>query len=530
MTTPNLHPFTNEPVIDFSRSIHRQTLVEALAQVKRESSMMYDLWIGGESIATDDHFVVRNPADTQMVLGRVAKGNAKHANRAVADAKKAFSQWSRTPAYDRARALWYIAAQMRRQRAELNATIILETGKQWGEADADVAEAIDFCEFYSRMMLQMSEPRTRHLPGEKNTYHYQGRGVCVVISPWNFPLAILTGMTVAPLAMGNTVIVKPAEESSLVAAKFARIVQSCDLPPGVFNFLPGLGEEVGARLVEHPDTSIINFTGSVAVGTAINEIAARVAPGQTHVKRVVAEMGGKNAIIIDDDADLDEAIQGTVASAFGYQGQKCSACSRLIVLPKVYETVLERLRNAVNSLTIGPPEDPAHQVGPVINQEAFDRLTGILDEVRKSAKVVVARDVEALSQQGYFVGPHVFADVAPDSLLGQVELFGPILAVMRASDFDEALRFANGTKYALTGGVFSRSPLHLQQAIREFEVGNLYINRKITGAEVDRQPFGGYRLSGIGAKAGGIDYLIQFAQPRTFTENTLRHGFVPEIS
>ena len=490
--------------------------------------MLYDLWIGGEAIATDEHLVVRNPADRQMVLGRVSKGTVKHANRAVADAKKAFLAWNRTPVHERTGVLWNIATQMRQQRAELIATIILETGKQWREADGDVAEAIDFCEFYSREMLRLSEPRTRHQPGEENTYLYQGRGVCVVISPWNFPLAILTGMTVAPLVAGNTVICKPAEQSSLVAAKFARIVQNCDLPPGVFNFLPGTGEEVGARLVEHPDTSIINFTGSVPVGTWINAKAAEMAEGQSHVKRVIAEMGGKNAIIVDNDADLDEAVKGIVASAFGYQGQKCSACSRLIVLPQVYPAFLPRLRHAVESLVIGPPEDPATQLGPVIDEEAFERLSTALEQARKETPCVASLPVDAWTEQGYYIGPHVFADVAPQSFLGQTELFGPVLAILPAADLDEAFRIANSTKYALTGGIYSRNPAILQRAKQEFQVGNLYINRRITGAEVDRQPFGGFGLSGIGAKAGGPDYLVQFTQPRTFTENTLRHGFAPE--
>ena len=379
----------------------------------------------------------------------------------------------------------------------------------------------------ARAMLELDRPRLRNQPGEDNAYFYTARGVAVVIAPWNFPLAILCGMTMAALAAGDPVVLKPAEQSSVVAAKFVEILRSLDLPAGVVGFVPGVGEEVGRRLAEHPDVSVVAFTGSVPVGLSLIRQAADVRPGQRHVKRVVAEMGGKNAVVVDDDADLDEAVRGVVASAFGYQGQKCSACSRVIVLPGVYDAFVARLRNAVASLSIGPAEDPTYSLGPVIDVEARDRLFDAVARGRREATCLYAGDPGPAAQVGCYVGPHLFVDVPPDSFLAQTELFGPVLAVLRARDLDEAISIANGTAYALTGGLFSRNPETIERVKRELEVGNLYINRRITGAEVDRQPFGGFKLSGVGAKAGGPDYLLQFLNPRSITENTLRRGFAP---
>jgi len=359
--------------------------------------------------------------------------------------------------------------------------------------------------------------------------------VVAVIAPWNFPLAILTGMTAAALATGNTVIMKPAEQSPVMAAKLMEIFQELELPPGVLNYLPGVGEVVGAALVEHPDVAVIAFTGSRQVGLTIHARAAAVSAAPTphgqvgvrEIKRVIAELGGKNAIIVDDDADLDEAVLGVVKSAFGYQGQKCSACSRCIVLASVYEPFLQRLVAATRSLKIGPAEDPGSRLGPVIDREAYERIGRYLEIGRSEGREVLAMDVGALADEGYYVGPHIFADVLPTARLAQEEIFGPVLAVLKAATFDEALAIANGTDYALTGGVFSRSPQHLARARQELQVGNLYLNRPITGALVARQPFGGFRMSGIGSKAGGPDYLLQFVMPRTVTENTLRRGFAP---
>jgi RHH-type proline utilization regulon transcriptional repressor/proline dehydrogenase/delta 1-pyrroline-5-carboxylate dehydrogenase len=375
----------------------------------------------------------------------------------------------------------------------------------------------------------LQQPQGADVPGEENRFEYVPRGVVAVIAPWNFPLAILTGMTAAALATGNTVVMKPSEQSSVVAAMLMKLAEQAELPPGVLNFLPGRGEVVGAALVEHPQVAIIAFTGSRAVGTAINAKAAEIsAHGLGYVKRVIAEMGGKNAIIVDSDADLDEAVVGVVKSAFGYQGQKCSACSRAIVLADVYETFLQRLVAATQSLHVGPAESPATDVGPVIDAESFRQIHEYIALGRREGREVLAVDVGQLAEQGFFVGPHIFAEVPPTARIAQEEIFGPVLAVIRAADLDEALQIANSTEYALTGGVYSRSPAHLDRARRELLVGNLYLNRPITGALVGRQPFGGFKMSGIGSKAGGPDYLLQFVLPRTITENTMRRGFAPD--
>ncbi len=365
------------------------------------------------------------------------------------------------------------------------------------------------------------------VPGEENEYFYEPRGVTVVIAPWNFPLAILTGMTTAALVTGNTVIMKPAEQSSLVGAKLMEVFQEVGLPAGVLSFLPGVGEEIGPTLVESPDVAVIAFTGSRGVGLHINREATKQPEGQDHVKRVIAEMGGKNAVIIDEDADLDEAVHGVVHSAFGYAGQKCSACSRAVVLAPIHDAFLERLIEATRSLKVAPAEDPGCAVGPVIDGEARRRILDYIEKGKRECRLVYAGELGALADEGHFVAPHIFADVSPTAVIAQEEIFGPVLAVMKANDLDEALRIANGTRYALTGGLYTRSPQNIRRVRREFRVGNLYINRKITGALVHRQPFGGFKLSGIGSKAGGPDYLLQFVQPRTITENTLRRGFAP---
>jgi RHH-type proline utilization regulon transcriptional repressor/proline dehydrogenase/delta 1-pyrroline-5-carboxylate dehydrogenase len=407
--------------------------------------------------------------------------------------------------------------------------MVYECGKNWREADADLAETIDYANFYAQEMLRLASPRLRNVPGEDNSYFYEPRGVVVTIAPWNFPMAILAGMTLAAVVTGNTVVMKPAEQSAVVGAKLMEVFQEVKLPPGVVQFLPGVGEEVGPTLTNHSDTAMIVFTGSRGVGLMLNRQGADMVPGQDHVKRVVAEMGGKNAVILDDDADLDEATHGVVWSAFGYQGQKCSACSRVIVPGSLYDKFLSRLIEATKSLKIGPAEDPGNQMGPVIDEEAYNRIRGTIGKCKAEARLAYAGEVSPLANEGYYIGPHIFAEVPPESSLAQEEIFGPVLAVLKAKDLTEALAIANGTKYALTGGFYSRSPANIQRVRREFRVGNLYINRKITGALVDRQPFGGFKLSGIGSKAGGPDYLLQFVLPRTITENTMRRGFAPEI-
>ncbi|MFM7559335.1 aldehyde dehydrogenase family protein, partial [Cylindrospermopsis raciborskii] len=392
------------------------------------------------------------------------------------------------------------------------------------EADAEVSEAIDFCRYYAQEMERLDGGVVYDVAGETNRYIYQPKGIAVVISPWNFPLAIACGMTVAALVAGNCTLLKPAETSSVITAKFTQILLEAGIPKGVFQYVPGKGSQVGAYLVNHPQTHVIAFTGSQEVGCRIYAEAAIVKPGQKHLKKVIAEMGGKNAIIVDESADLDQAVVGVVHSAFGYSGQKCSACSRVIVLQPIYETFLNRLIEATKSLNIGAAELPSTQVGPVIDSQAKNRILEYIEMGKKEAKLVL--QLESPSQ-GYFVGPVIFADVPPQGAIAQQEIFGPVLSVIPAPDFDQAVEIANSTNYALTGGIYSRTPSHIEQAKRELEVGNLYINRNITGAIVARQPFGGFKLSGVGSKAGGPDYLLQFLEPRTITENIQRQGFAP---
>jgi RHH-type proline utilization regulon transcriptional repressor/proline dehydrogenase/delta 1-pyrroline-5-carboxylate dehydrogenase len=409
------------------------------------------------------------------------------------------------------------------ERFEMAALQVFEVGKTWAEADADVAEAIDFCRYYAGEMRRIAST-VYPVPGELNIHHYTARGIAVIVAPWNFPLAILCGMTAAALVAGNCAIMKPSEQSAVIGAWLARVFREAGVPCGAIQLLSGQGATVGAYLVQHPDVAVIAFTGSKEVGLKIWEAAGRTKPGQAHLKKVVCEMGGKNAIIVDTDADLDEAVPAILASAFGYQGQKCSAASRLIVLAPVYDRLLERLVDAASSLRMGSPEDPATMVGPVIDGEAFERIKGVIEAAKGYA--ALAYSATAPAGEGYYVGPAIFRDVPPDSPLAQEEIFGPVLAMIRARDLEEALKIANGTDFALTGGFFSRSPRNIELVKREFDVGNLYINRGITGALVGRHPFGGYRMSGGGTKAGGRDYLLNFLLPRVVTENLMRRGFV----
>lgn len=524
------HPFRNEPVSDFSKEESRQAMQWALAEVRSKLGRDWPLVIGGKEIITPEWIVSVNPSRTSEVVGRCSKATAEQAVQAIAAAKAAFPAWRDTDPNERADWLVKAAAAIRRRRYELAAWACLECGKPWREADADICEAIDFCEYYAREMRRLASLPHVQLPGEDNQTIYEPRGVAVVIAPWNFPLAILTGMTTAALVTGNTVIMKPAEQSSVIAAQLMAVFREIGLPPGVVNYLPGVGEEIGPMLVHHRDVALIAFTGSRGVGLSINRSAAEQQPGQDHIKRVIAELGGKNAIIVDDDADLDEAVEGVVQSAFGYAGQKCSACSRVIVLQAVHDGFLQRLVEATRSLCIAAADDPGCAVGPVIDAEARERILRAIDRGRQEGRLVYPQQPASLPPEGYFVQPHIFADVKPETMLAQEEIFGPVLAVLIARDLDEALAIANGTSYALTGGFYSRSPANIKRVRREFRVGNLYINRKITGALVGRQPFGGFKMSGIGSKAGGPDYLLQFVVPRTITENTMRRGFAPSIT
>ncbi|HXE55719.1 MAG TPA: L-glutamate gamma-semialdehyde dehydrogenase [Tepidisphaeraceae bacterium] len=539
-------PFMNEPLTDFSIAANRDAMAAALRQVAERmprdtgfqpvqsdsqtagAATNCALVINGKRATTIKTIASVNPSHSSQIVGICSSATTEDATRAVEAARGAFPVWRDTPIERRAELLRRSAQILRRRRFELAAWEVYECGKQWRESDADVAEAIDYCEFYAHEMLRLSRPQRRDVPGEENETFYEPIGPAVTIAPWNFPLAILCGMTAAALVAGNPTIMKPAEQSSVIASKLMEVFEEAGFPPGVVQYLPGVGEEIGPVLVGHPDVAIIAFTGSRNVGLAINELASRTPAGQTHVKRVITEMGGKNASIIDEDADLDEAVHAVAAGAFGYSGQKCSACSRAIVLSGVYDQFLSRLIEATRSLRVGPAEDPGAFVGPVVDRDARDRILRMIETGKKEARLAYGGDVGELASEGYYIGPHIFADVPPNAAIAQEEIFGPVLSVIRARDLTEAIQIANGTPYALTGGLHSRSPANIERVRREFRVGNLYINRKITGALVDRQPFGGFKLSGTGPKAGGSDYLPRFLHARTITENTLRHGFAPQ--
>ena len=519
--------FVNEAVADFSREEVRDAMLTALETVGDELGEEYPIVIGGKAIHARPMMISRNPSNKKQVVGRVAAGNVDDAVLAIDTARRAFSAWSRTEVQYRSEYLELMANEMRQRRFELAAWQVIECGKPWAEADGDICEAIDFCRYYAQQMRVLDAPQHTDLPGEENRYFYRARGVVVVIAPWNFPLAILAGMTAAALVTGNTVVMKPAEQSSVVAMKFLEIIQSSGIPDGVVSFLPGVGEEIGPELVGSPNVDCIAFTGSRPVGLAINEQAAASHISQVGVKHVIAEMGGKNAIIVDSDADLDEAVLGVSQSAFGYAGQKCSACSRVIVLEDAYDEFLARLIEAAKSLKVGPAENPATDIGPVIDEDSANRIQKFIEIGETEGRLVLGGVNPELAAKGYYVGPHIFVDVLPDAKIAQQEIFGPVLVVFKAKDMTEALAIANGTDYALTGGCYSRSPANLKRVRQEFAVGNLYLNRPITGALVGRQPFGGFKLSGIGSKAGGPDYLKHFLIPINVTENTLRRGFAP---
>lgn len=522
-----LEGFINEPVSDFSLEENRTAMAQALEAARDEFGQTWPLVIDGKSSESRTTLTSRNPSNTSEVLGYVAAASQDQAADAVEAARRTFPQWASMETQNRCEYLELIAAEMRERRFELAAWICLEVGKPWKDADSDVAEAIDCCMYYASEMRRLDQPKQHDFAGEENSYSYRPRGVAVVISPWNFPLAILTGMTAAALVAGNTVVMKPSEQASIVAAKLMEMIRNAGVPDGVVNFLPGIGEDVGPTLVGSPDVDLVCFTGSQEVGLEINRAASETDHRQINVRRVIAEMGGKNAIIIDDDADLDEAVAGVVSSAFGFAGQKCSACSRVVVLEGIYEQFMERLVSATESLQIGDAEDPATTIGPVIDDDARQKIIAAVKSIdaEEGEELALQVDVKKIAKQGTFVGPVIVTGVTATSNLAQDEFFGPLLVVMKVRNLDDALAVANDSKYALTGGMYSRSPVNLKRARNEFEVGNLYLNREITGALVQRQPFGGYRMSGIGTKAGGPDYLMQFLVPINVTENTSRQGF-----
>jgi RHH-type transcriptional regulator, proline utilization regulon repressor / proline dehydrogenase / delta 1-pyrroline-5-carboxylate dehydrogenase len=520
--------FTNEPLADFTIAAQRDAIRAAIGRLRSTLGGMHGLVINNRRVETQQWDPSLNPANQEEVIGYAARATVADAEAALAAARAAQGDWGRTSVDKRADLCNKLSGLLRRDRAALTALSILEAGKNWSEADADVVEAIDFCNFYAAVAHELGAPRlTQSVAGESNHLHWLPRGVGVVISPWNFPLSILTGMMSAAVVAGNAVVIKPSERTPVIAARLMDLVLEAGFPPGVVNLLTGLGREVGAHLAAHPRVDFIAFTGSRAVGLNIWETAGRTPPGQSNLKKVVCEMGGKNAMIVDADADLDEAVLGALQSAFSYSGQKCSALARLIVLADNYERFLERLIAATASLRVGPAELPGNIIGPVIDRAAQQGILQAIEAGRREATLAWQGSVPE-EPDACYVPPTIFTGVPPESRLFREEIFGPVLCVTQAKDFDEALALSNDCAYALTGGLYSRSPVNIERAKAEMVCGNLYVNRGITGAIVGRQPFGGFKMSGSGTKAGGVEYLQHFLVPRIITENCLRRGFAPK--
>ena len=510
-------PYAPEPYSDFSDPVAGAAFEAAVAAVQARLGEPAGPVVAGEPVATDSTIESRDPAMPSRVVGVVATADGELAGRALDAAWDAFRGWSALTALERARHGVLLAELMRRDKYELAALQCFEAGKNWAEAEADVCEALDFAAYYAREAVRLAEPvRVTHFRGEENESHLIPIGAGVVIPPWNFPLAILTGMTLGPVMAGNTVVLKPASTTPMIGAAFMRLVEEAGFPPGVINFLPGPGGEIGDVLVDDPRTRFINFTGSKEVGLRIAERSARVAPGQVWLKRAYMEMGGKDALIVDETADVDAAAADAVRSAYGFQGQKCSACSRLILVSEIHDAVLERVVERAGALEVGPPSEN-HPVGPVISAAQHAMILSEIEAGRGEAEL--AAGGAAIDRDGgYYIEPTVFTGVQPDARLAQHEIFGPVLSVIEARDFDHALEIANATEYGLTGGLYSRDRSRIERARAEFHVGNLYINRKITGALVGVQPFGGFKMSGSNAKAGGPDYLRLFMEMKTVAE------------
>jgi 1-pyrroline-5-carboxylate dehydrogenase len=516
-----LPPFYPEAFTDFSQPHNREAFLTAMAKVKANLGKTYPLVIGDERIMLDDVFPSINPARPKEVIGYFANGTAEHANRATEVAHKAFQTWQYTPVEERVRVLLNASAEMRRRKHEFSAVMVLEIGKSWAEADADTAEAIDFMEYYARQMLRISDSSNMLAPyhTEQLQLKYIPLGVGAVIPPWNFANAILAGMVAATIVAGNTCVLKPAEQSPLIGWYVAELFWRMNIPSGVLNFLTGPGEVVGARMVEHPLTRFIAFTGSRAVGVAIYNQAAKVHEGQKWLKRSILEMGGKDAIVVDETADINEAAKGIVASAFGFGGQKCSAASRAILVNEVYDAVAEKIVALTEKLSVGvTDESPDVYMGPVVEEDSYNRIRHYIDIGMTEGTLLTGGQIIETDGNGYFIQPTVFGEVAPNARIAQEEIFGPVLALIRAKDVDEALDIANGTEYGLTGAFYSLNRARIERAMREFHVGNLYINRKCTGALVGINPFGGFNMSGTDSKAGGPDYLLLFTQAKSIAE------------
>jgi len=509
--------FTNEPFVDFSKPENRTAMEAALKKVAGEFGREYPMYIGGEKVTSAEKMTSTNPSHPSQVIGVFQKATAEQARAAVEAAAKAFESWKRVPAEKRVEVLFRAAKSIRERKFEISAWICYEVGKSWVEADADTAETIDFCEFYGREMLRLAGPqKVTPYQNERNFMTYIPLGVGAVIPPWNFPAAIATGMTVAALVTGNTVVLKPSEESPTIAARMVEILYEAGVPKDVLNFVTGLGEVAGDALAKHPKTRFVAFTGSKDVGLLISEAAGKRQPGQLWIKRAVLEMGGKDATIVDEEADVDAAVEGVAQAAFGYQGQKCSACSRAIVSEKVYDTFVQKLVERAKKVTVGPSEDPANYMGPVVSESAMKGILNYIEVGKKEGKVVLGGG--RAPGDGYFVQPTVIADVDPKARIAQEEIFGPVLAVIKAKDFDDALRIANDTEFGLTGAVYSKNKAKLEKAEETFHVGNLYLNRKCTGAMVGAHPFGGFNMSGTDSKTGGKDYLLHFLQAKSIAE------------
>jgi len=515
-----LAEFYNETYTDFSKPENKKAQEEALQKVKKQFDRTYEFYINGKDVKSEKLHKSYNPANKEQVVGTFYKAGKKEVDMAMEAALKAFEKWKRVSPKERAIVLLKAAQIMRRRKYEINAWMIYETGKSWIEAEADTSEAIDFLDFYAHEMIRWSEIKgVTPFPNEYPELNYLPLGVGAVIPPWNFPMAILTGMTTAAIVTGNTVMLKPASDSPAIGYQLVEIMREAGLPAGVLNYIPGSGAEIGDYIVQHPKTRFISFTGSKEVGLRINELAAKASPGQIWVKRVIAEMGGKDTIIVDSEADIEDAVNNVIASAYGFQGQKCSACSRCIVTEDIYDKTVNMLVERAKKITIGDVEDPANYMGPVINQASVDKIFSYIEYGKKENKLVTGGD--KVSDKGYFISPTIFIDVKPGSRLDQEEIFGPVLAVLKAKTFDEAIKIANSTEYGLTGSVYTKNRFKIETAKKEFFVGNLYINRKCTGAMVGAHPFGGFNMSGTDSKAGGRDYLGLFMQAKSISEKLM---------
>jgi 1-pyrroline-5-carboxylate dehydrogenase len=517
LTTSPTAPFVNEPYADFTQPQHAKGIREALAKVRSELGREYDLLIAGDRRRSAAKLQSLNPSKPSEVVGIHQKGSDQDALDAVEAAYAYFPTWSAVPAEQRAEAAFRVAAIIRERKYEFNAWLVVESGKTWAEAEGDVSEAIDFCEYYARGALKLAKPDPLvQLDGERDEMVYLPLGVGVIIPPWNFPLAIMAGMTVAALVTGNTVVLKPSSDTPTIAAKFAEVLLAAGVPPQCFSLLTGSGAAIGDVIVSHPKTRFISFTGSRDVGLHINELAAKTPKGQRWIKRVVAEMGGKDAIIVDSETDVDQAVSGVLASAFGYQGQKCSACSRAIVDEAIYDEFLAKLKSKAETLTVGPSDELQNYMGPVINERARTSILNYIETGKKEGRLISGG--EAAAGEGYFIKPTIIADIDSKARIFQEEIFGPVLAVTKAKNFDHALELANDSEYGLTGAVYTANKAKAEKARRQFFVGNLYINRKCTGAMVGAHPFGGFNMSGTDSKAGGPDYLLQFVQAKSIAE------------